>query len=857
MKAKYLKLILLVVMMLPSAMSNAQAQVVTNAGSLDEALKFLYDNMVYVEGGTYLKGESQVYTTVGSFFCCRYETLYWLWRHVMDQPEDEDMGDMAPIIGPTWDQFQEFIGKLNRYAGIKYRLLTDDEWEYAARGGNRSKDYLYAGSNNIDDVAWYEDNWGNQPLIVGRKQPNELGLYDMSGNADEWCQDTVPSASNARRRTPIPDADLSGADEVGVGKHRYVRGGGFLSSAKGCTVYAYYGQPSDWGWPTIGCRLALDVSEYDKLKPVKFKIGLKGDEPNSVIDHEPGLIKYDPQTRKFILPSSDESGGATETELDIAQVDYISRATVSNLRLPEGTTIENIVLRGDDEDIEVGEDGSFESEAGTLIAYNNDKLMYLNLSPGRFKGQKIALNGIETAASMIIMLFPDAYQKMSLEGFTLFKIALAQLQETKDLGAAIDKTVAAKGYFEVADVQNEYDAVLARLLQLANVDTSKTDNSPLRRAPREPAFYIRENPSFPPKRMDKVHGKGFFVELNNSTWLPGGTEKEQKPLWQCEFTVYNGSRYCYMFVMDGFTANDGLDYSSSSDIADYFRYIVKPQGISKLMDFGSVSDIAQGKFLTQPLESIADADLSKLEQMIKETLPLWGSFIKLESYDTTWDKVKKSGIKLDFDESENQLLVLGPRYNTWMMVYNVMMKFIFPALKIYKGCKNIKKSGTFDSINKIDINKEGVFEAEIGEAEEDDDTYFVVEYFKDLGESDVNFYIEMERDLADGVTLKEFLVKYGERLMMSFATFLAKKGDELIAEKTLQKGTREFIKKLSGHVPVVEEITQIFKMVDLVFNGCDLVLGFIDCNYTGTSFRIQFDFNEPTGGLDPIPGEDL
>ena len=851
MKAKYLKLILLVLMMLPSAMSNAQTQVVTNAGTLDEALKFLYDNMVYVEGGTYLKGESQVSTTVGSFYCCRYETLYWLWRHVMDDRQDEDMGDMAPIMGPTWDRFQEFIAKLNRYAGIKYRLLTDDEWEYAARGGKLSKGYLYAGSNIIDDVAWYKDNWGNQPLIVGRKQPNELGLYDMSGNAEEWCQDTVPSANNARRRTPIVDVDsLSGVDEVGVGKHRYVRGGSLFSIAAGCTVYAYYGYASDLSWPTIGCRLALDISEYDKLKPVKFRIGLKGDEANSVIDHEPDHIKYDPQTNKFILPPFDESGGATGTELDIAQVDYISRATVSNLRLPESTTTENIVLRGDDEDIEMGEDGSFESEAGTLIAYNNDNLMYLNLSPGRFKGQKIALNGLETAASMIIMLFPDAYQKMSLENFTLFKIALAQLQETKDLGAAIDKIVAAKGYFEVADVQNEYDAVLARLLQLANVDTSTTNNRPLRRAPREPAFY---DPGFTPERVNKMHGNGFFVELNNSTWLPEGTEKEQKPLWQCEFTVYNGGRYCYMFVMDGFTANDGLKYASSSNVADYFRYIVKPQGISKLMDFGSISDIGQMEFLTKPIESFTDADLSKVEQMFKETLPLWGSILKGESYDTTWDKVKKSGIKLNFDESENQLLVLGPKYNTWMMVYNIMMKFVFPVLKWYKGYRKLDR----DPIEQIDLNQGGTFEAEIGEAEDDDDSYFVVEYFKDLGESDVDLYIEMERDLADGVTLKEFLKKYGEKLMTSFIKFLAKKGDELIAEKTLQKGTREFIKKLSGHVPVVEEITQIFKVVGLVFSGCDITLGILDWNYLGTSFQMQFDFNKPTGSIDPIPGEDL
>lgn len=856
MKAKYLKFILLVVMMLPSAMSNAQSQVVTNAGNLDEALKFLYDNMVYVEGGTYLKGESQVSTTVGSFYCCRYETLYWLWRHVMDQPEDEDMGDMAPIMGPTWTQFQQFIKKLNHYAGIRYRLLTDDEWEYAARGGKLCKGYLYAGSNNIDDVAWYEGNW-KWPLVVGGKKPNELGLYDMSGNAEEWCQDTIPSVDKISRRTPYADLD-SLPEAPDFGKHRYVRGGGFLYSAEECTVYAHYGQPSEWSMPTIGCRLALDISEYNKLKPSKFKISMKPGESGSEISCEADYIQYNPQTRKFIIPSSDDTGGGIATELDIAQIDYISRATVSQIRLPEGTSTGNIVVKGDDEDIEIAEDGSFESEAGTLIAYNDDNLMYLNLSPGRLKGQKIALNGIETAASMIAMLFPDAFQEMSLENFTIFKLALAQLKETRALGDAIDNTVATKGCFEMSDVQKEYDAVLARLLQLANVDNSETVNSPLRRAPRNPAFYVWDDPNYPPKRVDKVHGNGYYVVLNKSTWLPEGTDKEKKPLWQCDFTVYNGSRYCYMFVTDGFHGDDGLNYPTSTDPFDMIRYVVKPQGISKLMDFGTVNDLAEMKFLTEPIESIlswdfeedglpikSEVDFSKVEAMFKETLPLWGAVFKGESYDTTWDHVKKSGIVLDFEQGEDQLLVLGPRNSPLLSLYNYCMKIVIPAFKFYKG---ISKIGEDDD---DDDSAEGDEEMDWGN--------LIVEYFKDLEYSDTDFYVELKTKLEDkNVSLKEFTIDMGKKFVESIINFAAKKGDELIEKKLVNtKEVKKITKMLKGHSTALSEIEKVFKVVKLVYDGCDLILGTLDWNYSGTSFQIQFDFNEPTGGIDPIPGEDL
>ena len=88
-----------------------------------------------------------------------------------------------------WDEIQNLISRLNEMTGHKYRLPTEAEWEFAARGGNLSCDYRYSGSNNPDEVAWYAADSLEQMQPVGKKKPNELGLYDMSGNAFEWCND--------------------------------------------------------------------------------------------------------------------------------------------------------------------------------------------------------------------------------------------------------------------------------------------------------------------------------------------------------------------------------------------------------------------------------------------------------------------------------------------------------------------------------------------------------------------------------------------------------------------------------------------------------------------------------------------
>ena len=146
--------------------------------SLSAELNKLINNMVYVSGGTSTRG-----VTLSSYYICKYEVTQALWRAVMGSNPSKFKGDNLPVERVSYNDCQTFINRLNNYTGRNFRLPTMDEWRFAARGGKYSRHYEYSGSNNIDDVAWS----GIHP--VGTKRPNELGLYDMSGNVGEWCSD--------------------------------------------------------------------------------------------------------------------------------------------------------------------------------------------------------------------------------------------------------------------------------------------------------------------------------------------------------------------------------------------------------------------------------------------------------------------------------------------------------------------------------------------------------------------------------------------------------------------------------------------------------------------------------------------
>ena len=214
--------------------------------------------MVWVEGGTYTMGctseqggecysdEKPAHSvTVSSYYMGETEVTQALWKAVMGNNPSYFKGDNLPVEQVTWTDAQEFIEKLNRLTGRIFRLPTEAEWEYAARGGNRSRGYKYSGSNSIDAVAWYWDNGGTHP--VKEKQANELGLYDMSGNVYEWCSDWYGSYGTSSQRDP---------DGPRTGSSRVSRGGCWNDRAQDCRVsYRYLNIPSNLH--NLGFRLVF------------------------------------------------------------------------------------------------------------------------------------------------------------------------------------------------------------------------------------------------------------------------------------------------------------------------------------------------------------------------------------------------------------------------------------------------------------------------------------------------------------------------------------------------------------------------------------------------------------------------
>ena len=218
-------------------------------------------DMVRVESGTFTMGATaemkdpwddekpthQV-TLTNDYYMGKYEVTQALWQAVMGNNPSNFKGDNLPVELVSWDDCQEFISKLNLITGKTFRLPTEAEWEYAARGGNKSRGYQYSGSNNLSDVAWYKDNSGEKTHAVGTKQPNELGIYDMSGNVLEWCQDWFGKYSSSSQVNP------TGANR---GSYRMYRGGSWFDDARDCrSSYRAYYAPDDCG-RFLGLRLVL------------------------------------------------------------------------------------------------------------------------------------------------------------------------------------------------------------------------------------------------------------------------------------------------------------------------------------------------------------------------------------------------------------------------------------------------------------------------------------------------------------------------------------------------------------------------------------------------------------------------
>lgn len=242
--------------------STEETQIVDKKNSIidNPIIQKLLDDMVLVEGGTFAMGKNtffysdsnpQHHVTLSSFRICKFQVTQELWLAVMGTNPSAMQGDKTrPVENVSWIDCQEFIDKLNRITGMIFRLPTEAEWEFAARGGTHSYDYKYSGWNYDVVVAWNLSNSCGSTHPVGTKKPNELGLYDMSGNVFEWCMDWYDSYREIHTTNPKGPSS---------GKNRIIRGGAWNRLKEYCRVWSRGRALPEDRQSNLGFRLAMDA----------------------------------------------------------------------------------------------------------------------------------------------------------------------------------------------------------------------------------------------------------------------------------------------------------------------------------------------------------------------------------------------------------------------------------------------------------------------------------------------------------------------------------------------------------------------------------------------------------------------
>jgi formylglycine-generating enzyme required for sulfatase activity len=234
---------------------NLKFKVIANAKELFEM------EMIFVEGGTFQMGSFYGYgeqderpvhsVTLSAFNIGKYEVTQAQWKAVMgNNPSNFKNCDECPIESVSWNDVQDFVRKLNSQTGNNYRLPTEAEWEYAAKGGKSSKGYIYSGSNDLNLVAWNTGNSGGKTHSVGGKQANELGVFDMTGNVWEYCSDFYGDYNNYSETNPTGALSDRG---------RVRRGGGWYYAANYCRVAYRTGHNPSSTYNDSGFRLVLPV----------------------------------------------------------------------------------------------------------------------------------------------------------------------------------------------------------------------------------------------------------------------------------------------------------------------------------------------------------------------------------------------------------------------------------------------------------------------------------------------------------------------------------------------------------------------------------------------------------------------
>jgi len=225
----------------------------------------LMNEMILVEAGSFAMGSNSSYArkreqpvhqvTLDAFYIAKYELTQDIFTQVMGWNNSYFTCDKCPLNNVSWFNMQLFIDRLNNITGNNFSLPTEAQWAYAAQGGNKSNGYKYSGSDDINDVAWFSENANKKSHPVGLKKPNELGLYDMTGNLWEFCLDDM--SRHAYSRTESHNPFLGDKSNLKRKAMKVIRGGGYEFSAIENLVFMRDGATNNVRMADIGYRLVM------------------------------------------------------------------------------------------------------------------------------------------------------------------------------------------------------------------------------------------------------------------------------------------------------------------------------------------------------------------------------------------------------------------------------------------------------------------------------------------------------------------------------------------------------------------------------------------------------------------------
>ena len=416
-------------------------------------------NMMCVEGGTFMMGATENDTdaendeypqhqvTVSDFMIGQTEVTQELWTAVMGTNPSKNQGNYLPVEQVTWDECQEFVAKLNQLTGKHFRLPTEAEWEFAARGGNKSKGYKYSGSDNLSDVAWYEGNSAGKTHNVGTKLPNELGIFDMSGNVYEKCQDWYAPYTAEAQVNPQGPAEPQ--------THRVVRGGCSGSQATNnservCRVINRGYARTTSRESITGLRLVLDTAEYIPAPEPAKRIGVFSVAKDKQVSFSQGNLQYiqSTDTWQFAANQLEYMGHKHYRNGQLADTIEYFGWSGKNSKTPWGISLSTESSDYAGEFLDWGINTIAGSAPNTWRTLSNDEWLYI--CQGRKNAdQLLGLGTIGTVTGLIIL--PDDWQLPAGLSFTPNTDNATKNQYTYNQWAVMENAgavfIATSGYF--------------------------------------------------------------------------------------------------------------------------------------------------------------------------------------------------------------------------------------------------------------------------------------------------------------------------------------------------------------------------------------------------------------------------